>query len=163
MKTFTSSIFLLSLLLINTQIYAQDANQMLQKQSKQFFIENKGQWDSEVLYLTKIGGLNAWITKTGVVYDYYKIEKEEKQDNPDILHLKDVAHLEDENSSIKGHVVKMEFGNPTLTLPTGEGKGNFHFFKKEQSINNSPFFIGGAGCFFSRNREIRGVLQLFHR
>ncbi len=36
------------------------------------FIENKGQWDKSVLYLAKCSGYNAWITKTGVVFDYFQ-------------------------------------------------------------------------------------------
>ncbi len=39
------------------------------------FIENKGQWDSDVLYLCRMGGLDAWITKYGVNYTFYKIEE----------------------------------------------------------------------------------------
>jgi hypothetical protein len=37
------------------------------------FIENKGQWDDEVLFLARQGGLNIWITKFGLTYDYFKI------------------------------------------------------------------------------------------
>jgi len=28
-----------------------------------FFIQNKGQWNPEVKFLARIGGMNAWITK----------------------------------------------------------------------------------------------------
>jgi hypothetical protein len=38
------------------------------------FIENKGQWNPEVQFLAKMNGINAWITKSGVVYDFNKIE-----------------------------------------------------------------------------------------
>lgn len=48
-------------------------NSTLQDQS--FFVENKGQWPSEVLYLTRLGGLDAWITQKGVLYDFYRIEE----------------------------------------------------------------------------------------
>jgi len=40
--------------------------------SGNFFIENKGQWPDEVLFLSSLNGLNTWITKFGVVYDFYK-------------------------------------------------------------------------------------------
>jgi hypothetical protein len=46
------------------------------KYNSQFFIENKGQYDSQVKYLARLGGLNYWITNTGVTYDYYQIERE---------------------------------------------------------------------------------------
>jgi len=39
------------------------AQQILAKTDRQLFIENKGQWPSEVLYLTSRGGLDVWITK----------------------------------------------------------------------------------------------------
>ncbi|MBK8145211.1 MAG: SBBP repeat-containing protein [Bacteroidetes bacterium] len=47
----------------------------LQKADKQFFIENKGQWPFEVLYLTQSPGLNTWITRKGMWFEYYKIEE----------------------------------------------------------------------------------------
>ena len=59
------------------------SNRLVQRVDKSFFIENKGQWDEEVLFLAKIGGMNAWITKTGVVYDFYKLEaKSTKKPKP---------------------------------------------------------------------------------
>ncbi len=52
-----------------------DAQQTLSKTDKHFFIENKGQWPSEVLYLAQLGGLNTWITKNGMLYEFYKTEE----------------------------------------------------------------------------------------
>ncbi len=63
---------------ITWKTFAQ-ADKALQKLDKQFFIENKGQWPSEVLYMTKQGGLNAWITKNGMVYDFYKFKEAAKK------------------------------------------------------------------------------------
>ena len=34
----------------------EEAQQKLNNVDKQFFVENKGQWPSEVLYLTQMGG-----------------------------------------------------------------------------------------------------------
>jgi hypothetical protein len=39
------------------------------------FIENKGQWHPDVLYLCRLGGLDAWITKWGVNYTFFKLEE----------------------------------------------------------------------------------------
>jgi hypothetical protein len=36
------------------------------------FIENKGQWDSQAMYLYKRQGLDFWVTNTGFVCDYYQ-------------------------------------------------------------------------------------------
>jgi hypothetical protein len=52
-----------------------EAQQTLNNVDKQFFIENKGQWPAEVLFLTQMGGLNAWITTKGMWYEFYKTEE----------------------------------------------------------------------------------------
>ncbi|MBK7963884.1 MAG: hypothetical protein IPK10_00195 [Bacteroidetes bacterium] len=52
-----------------------DAQQTLSKSDKHFFIENKGQWPSEVLFLAQLGGLNTWITRNGMLYEFYKTEE----------------------------------------------------------------------------------------
>nr|BAL55931.1 hypothetical protein HGMM_F32H02C04 [uncultured Bacteroidetes bacterium] len=52
------------------------AQPVMDQQDKLYFIENKGQWSSEVLFLCRLAGLNAWITKQGVVYDFYRVERE---------------------------------------------------------------------------------------
>lgn len=54
---------------------AANPQQALNQVSQTFFIQNKGQWNPEVKYLARIGGMNAWITNSGVVYDYYRIKK----------------------------------------------------------------------------------------
>ena len=60
-----------------------------------FFIANHGQWPAEVKYLAKSNGVNVWITRRGLIYDYYQYDFSGDQ-------LK--------NGSIKGHVVAMTFG-----------------------------------------------------
>ena len=52
-----------------------EAQQKLKQVNKQFFIENKGQWPKEVLYLTQSAGLNTWITTKGMWYEFYKTEE----------------------------------------------------------------------------------------
>ena len=47
-----------------------EAQQTLNNVDNQFFIENKGQWPAEVLFLTQMGGLNAWITTKGMWYEF---------------------------------------------------------------------------------------------
>ncbi len=41
------------------------------------FIENRGQWHPDVLYLCRLKGLDAWITRWGVNYTFYRLEREE--------------------------------------------------------------------------------------
>jgi hypothetical protein len=52
-----------------------DVKKKLDKINQQYFIENKGQWPKEVLYLTQMNGLNTWITTKGIQLEFYKKEK----------------------------------------------------------------------------------------
>ncbi len=54
----------------------------LQKADQQFFIENKGQWPSEVLYLTQSAGVNTWITRKGMWFEFFKTEEIKITDKP---------------------------------------------------------------------------------
>lgn len=38
------------------------------------FMENKGQWDSRALFMTRDEGLNTWVTRDGFVLDAYEIQ-----------------------------------------------------------------------------------------
>lgn len=114
--------FLSTAFTLITSLYAQQgseqANAMLSKTDRQFFIENKGQWPSEVLYLTRIGGLDAWITKQGVLYDFFQLEEipnSEKTTHqlPDKFEHKDYMRI--------GHRVLYELQNTNANL-TREGK-----------------------------------------
>lgn len=72
-------------------------------QSKSFFIENKGQWNQQILFLARTSGLNYWITTEGIVYDFYELavpEKSSTEFNSD---------LQSENIAINGHIVKSSF------------------------------------------------------
>ena len=100
--------------LIYITINAQSLNnpqQPLNKTDKSFFIENKGQWAPEVKYLARIGGMNAWITNSGVVYDYYKINR--NLDKSKMLKMAPVEkrEYENKNTSIQGHVVRLQLVN----------------------------------------------------
>jgi hypothetical protein len=83
-----------------------------------FFIENKGQWHSDVLYLARFGNMDAWITKYGVNYHFYKIESL----NKDVV---------SEKSNVYGHRVLMRFNNIN-TVINGEGleklEGKHNYF-----------------------------------
>jgi len=97
------------------------------------FIENKGQWHSDVLYLCRIGGLDAWITKYGVNYTFYKLE-EIPSANRNERSLPDKFKHKDYN--MIGHRVLMKLQNYNLN-PAREGKqkqeGYYNYF-----IGNDP-------------------------
>jgi len=98
---------------------AEQQKQLEKAKSNLVFIENKGQWHSDVLYLCRMGGLDAWITKYGVNYTFYKMEevKEftpyEKSAMPNKFEHKDY--------NIIGHRVLMKLQNHNPN-PTREGK-----------------------------------------
>jgi hypothetical protein len=120
-----NAICFLVLLLSATSIFAQqapgrsDAERTLQKADKRFFIENKGQWHSDVLYLTRMGGLDVWITKYGVNYTFYKIEKNPNAKRAEHLPSKFDDDLKD--ATLLGHRVLMKLQNHNAN-PQREGK-----------------------------------------
>jgi hypothetical protein len=139
MKSYLSSKlhFLVLLLLIAAKGFSQEQKpspEMINSLDRKFFIENKGQWHSDVLYLCRMGGLDAWITKYGVNYTFYKMEevKEftpyEKSAMPNKFEHKDY--------NIIGHRVLMKLQNHNPN-PTREGKqkqeGYYNYF-----IGNDP-------------------------
>ncbi|MBX3164787.1 MAG: hypothetical protein KF900_09915 [Bacteroidetes bacterium] len=77
----------LAILLTFGGLFARAEKDMLpttQLPSQQFFIENKGQWHADVLYLVRTGGLDAWITKAGVTYDFYATERKHRAKSNEI-------------------------------------------------------------------------------
>lgn len=84
------------------------------------FIENKGQWPSEVLFLTRLNGLNAWITKSGVTYDHFRITR--IQDRKNFAHLPphEKEQAESNNYSMQGHVLRIAFINAN-EKPSAQG------------------------------------------
>ncbi|MBI3259636.1 MAG: hypothetical protein HYZ54_09210 [Ignavibacteriae bacterium] len=63
------SFFLMLSLFLGITSYTEAVELKQAKKSSTVFIQNKGQWDNSVLFLAKIKGMNAWITKKGIRYD----------------------------------------------------------------------------------------------
>ena len=126
-------IILLLTLIASIAFANSDPNQLLQKTKSNFFIQNKGQWPKEVKYLARIGGMNAWITDFGVVYDYYKI----KYDYSEVKLLKMPEYEKEkykrEHTTIKGHVVRTNFLGKSINTTYNGGD-------KKQTYYN--YFIG---------------------
>jgi hypothetical protein len=112
----------------------QEAQNLLNGIDRRFFIENKGQWPKEVKYLCKTGGMNAWITDNGVVYDYYQIVRgNESKKTTNLQKMMETEQNDRKNTRIKGHVVRALLAG-TNTRPDAVGKG-----EKEGYYN---YFIG---------------------
>jgi gliding motility-associated-like protein len=105
----------------------EDAQQKLNTVDKQFFIENKGQWNADVLYLTRIGGLDAWITKKGVNYTFYQLE-EIKQEESTNHELEMPDKFEHKDYNIIGHRVLMNLiGSNPKASPEGKQKQTAYY------------------------------------
>jgi len=112
---------------------AEQQKQFEKAKSNLVFIENKGQWHSDVLYLCRMGGLDAWITKYGVNYTFYKLEEVSSTERKEHA-LPDKFKHKDYN--MIGHRVLMKLQNHNPN-PAREGKqkqeGYYNYF-----IGNDP-------------------------
>jgi hypothetical protein len=94
------------------------------------FIENKGQWPSEVKFLYRAGSLDLWITDHGATYDIHReqsldtIPKDEARRLP--------SRLRHPNARVKriGHVVSMAFEgtDSTNAIASDPQPGIFNYF-----------------------------------
>jgi hypothetical protein len=99
MKTFLLTIFFFSL----------GFNSLISNSNNKItFIENKGQWDSRILYSAQQNGIITNIIDNGIMFDFYKIE----------------------GKRIKGDVLKMDFVNSNNfnIIPLKQTSNNHNFF-----------------------------------
>jgi hypothetical protein len=152
MKTFSNFILTLILIIAQVPIYASNGNEPVQsKTNVPTFIENKGQWPEEVLYLTKLNGLNAWITTSGVTYDHFTIIRQNNPDEFRTLPPHEREQAERENISIKGHVVRMTLENARSTV---QASGQ----DCQTSYHN--YFIGNDPSKWASNVQLYGEIEL---
>lgn len=123
-------------ILLNNTLPAEAGAKMLEAgriPSQQFFIENKGQWPGEVLFMTRMAGVDVWITDRGVVYDFNKLRaktgaKTKKKITPSQSKSGDE---EIKNFERYGQVIKMNLKN-IAPGPGTEGKvkssGYYNYF-----------------------------------
>lgn len=80
------------------------------------FVENNGQWHSDVRYCARLPNLTVWVTETGIVYDHYR---------PQLITPTDGTP----DNGRAGHVVQMRFANAQTEAVTGkEQTGAFSHF-----------------------------------
>ncbi len=106
------------------------------------FVENQGQWPSNVLFFSRSPNLNVWITKQGIVFDKFKTNiasndldalKIEKDDTSKII-------------SRHGHVICLEpaAGHRNITVvPMLETESRYNFFygsNSSQWVANAPSY-----------------------
>ncbi|MCS7076492.1 MAG: SBBP repeat-containing protein [Bacteroidia bacterium] len=122
-----NSLYLLGLILV---LFFQSGILVFAK-APNFFIENKGQWGENILFLYQGAGLNAWITKEGICYDFYKYEYSTLSKQtllPEVLRQREGYK--------RGHVVKVAYvgasSNPS-TIQERKLKAYYNYF-----IGNDP-------------------------
>lgn len=122
----------------------QDANAMLQKSDKQFFIENKGQWPAEVLYLARMGGHDAWITRSGVLNTYYKLEPVENQEETQTAAHRRPGKFEHKEYNIIGHRVwmKLDGCNEAVTTEGRQKQEGYYNYLISNDPSKHASFVG---------------------
>ena len=118
---------------MGASIEASDIKKSKLKQFKvdnHFFIENKGQWHSDVLYLARFGNMDAWITKYGLNYNFYSLET-------------DFQYKTNNTTKVIGHRILMKLKNSNSQNIETENVGNlsakFHYFlgnNKAKHVSN---------------------------
>lgn len=95
------------------------------------FVPNMGQWDGQALFLARSLGVDAWVTESGVVYDFFEARVEGtgsgvRGDGP----TQDPAPKAQHTAQRRGHVVRMEFVGGIASPVRGEGplEGRFNYF-----------------------------------
>ncbi len=110
------------------------------------FIENAGQWDSRVQFLSQTNGLNLWVTAEGPVFEFNRFVRTGEA-NASAEGLVPSVRMRERKFQrpqgyIKGHVVKMTFVNASPSAVTGqsEQKSKFNYFignDKTQWVSNA--------------------------
>lgn len=100
------------------------------------FVENKGQWPSEVLFRAEFPGYHAWITKKGLVLNLFRFEEFQNESNPP---------LRKKNSlRVSGDAVYFfnDGCNTSGLTPQGIGKKSavYNFFISGNRITDVPTY-----------------------
>lgn len=130
-------VLLLGLLLSlagNALSIAQDSRLQYQvpQYSTEYFISNKGQWPSQVLYLARTAGMNVWITDHGVIFDKFRSERTGTQRESSKYYKEFDATV----SHRVGHTVRLEpVGNllQQEATPLQQVETQFNYF-----LGNNP-------------------------
>ncbi len=119
-------LFTLLFTVANSYAQSREVSKALQKNDQQFFIENKGQWDTEILYMTSFGGLNAFITKKGIVYDFYELK--EVKDAKKMVSVSNSNEPEPPEMEKYGHMIRINLlGCNEKAVPVGKEKSKTYY------------------------------------
>ena len=89
------------------------------------FIENRGQWPDEVLYMARLSEQTVWVTREGIVYDFFEVEPTNVVSLAGTPPRRGIERPADAEGHARGHVVALRFEGrsagtvrPGMTLPT---------------------------------------------
>ncbi|MES2764541.1 MAG: SBBP repeat-containing protein [Bacteroidota bacterium] len=100
--------------LLTMQVYAHSGTLISSPPKEGVFIENKSQWNGDILFKTSLSGLKFSVTKEALIYDFFKKE----------------VSLESKTVHQKGQSVKMEFtgSNPASFKGSVQESGEYNYF-----------------------------------
>lgn len=140
------TVFFFALVMLSSTAIMADNQPAINTKNATFFIENKGQWPEEVLYMTSVSGMRAWITKEGVVYDHFVIEQEDKTFSIAEADITDKHQRSAPAGTVKGHVINMKMqGVNDLLMAEGldQNPAYYNYFignKPENWASHVPLF-----------------------
>lgn len=101
------------------------------------FVENRGQWPDEVLYLAQFDGHDLWLTRDALVYDFYETETLPEAHGEPNLRLGSLGVGDDTRSARRrrGEVTEVRFEGRTSSIirPVGTNLTTLNFF-----LGNDP-------------------------
>lgn len=100
-----------------------------------FFIENKGQWDSQVKYLDQSKNTNAWILNSGnILFDFYRIEETNQEEKVN-------SKFESTSGIIKGNRILFEW----------QGSSSVQLYSSNKTETYHNYFIGNDTSKYATN------------
>lgn len=126
MKITIDRFILLQIVFMSYSLALAQAQVVKSKVDRQYFIENKGQWHSDVIFKTQIGGMNAWITKNGMSYEFYDSASENSTSTS--LGMPDQSQLESYN--VRGHRIAFNIigGNSNVNAQGKQQQAGYYNF-----------------------------------
>jgi len=80
-----------------------------QAQFEDGFIENRGQWPDEVLYMAHLPGQTVWVTREALVFDFFDIVDATEASAVDAPFHRRRDRLAEPEGRVRGHVVELHF------------------------------------------------------
>lgn len=133
------NLFFLFLVLVSTCTL--QATELKQTKTQTGFIQNNGQWNSDVLFLARTKGMNAWITKQGIRYDFHTVTYKPSSKLPTLLSNENSKH----EGRVRGSVIDMKCvgSNVSNDNPNGLQKTYYNYIigqDKSKWASNVPVY-----------------------